>query len=601
MRSIRSRARTVVAFITLAGTLALPSAARAAQTNEFTYLTMSDGIPIAVAISYPDGFATTDDRAWPVLFMMDGYAGGAQALSTSSYGNNYVLIHASIRGTGCSGGRFDLFDRRSAQDGYEIIEWAAARPWANGKTGIVGHSYPGLTGFLVASTDPPSLTAIAISGLIDDLYRGIVYPGGVPNLGFPAVWTLGYRPAFELVGNASRTQSETQGADPRCAANVATRPARDVVNDPVVEGLNHEDSTWWGAKALRTYIRGITKPIHITQQYQDEQTGPRGGHVLWQNIPPSVPKRLVLTNGVHATTSVGSADRLRWLDCWMRGDCRGDILDPQRRVRAHFETRSGAVNEPYIASDWPLPESDWRRLNLRANGSLTEQAPGADEAATTYVSTGAGRQTALTLGMGQGNDGAGQLTYASGPDEAAYSLGFEADTAISGPMNLTLWASVAGVDNDFFVDILDQWPDGKVEYLQRGMQRASHRAIDLLLSDRIASGPRAGEIYRAYHPHTNPQPLVPGAPTKFEIEVFPLSHVFRAGHRLVLKVHAPPAVDPLSIYAYPQPNPPAAVQLLQDAAHTSSLLVPFLNSLPPLGARPACGQQTAIPCFKPVA
>ena len=71
---------------------------------------------------------------------------------------------------------------------------------------------------------------------------------------------------------------------------------------------------WWASHSLITYIRGIRVPIHIDQQYQDEQTGPRGGVVLWQRIPAGVPKRLVLTNGVHATNDIAHPDRVAWLD-----------------------------------------------------------------------------------------------------------------------------------------------------------------------------------------------------------------------------------------------------------------------------------------------
>ena len=70
-----------------------------------------------------------------------------------------------------------------------------------------------------------------------------------------------------------------------CAENVATREPPNVLDDPVVNGsADREDGPWWAAHSLITYIRGIAKPIWIAQQYQDEQTGPRGGVVLWQNI-----------------------------------------------------------------------------------------------------------------------------------------------------------------------------------------------------------------------------------------------------------------------------------------------------------------------------
>ena len=72
----------------------------------FTYATMSDGAKIAMVVTYPAGFRA--GTKWPALFKMDGYEGGAGAEDPAEWGNHYVVIHASIRGTGCSGGRFDL-------------------------------------------------------------------------------------------------------------------------------------------------------------------------------------------------------------------------------------------------------------------------------------------------------------------------------------------------------------------------------------------------------------------------------------------------------------------------------------------------------------
>ena len=115
---------------------------------------MDDGVQIALAVAFPTGFDPADTTTkWPALFEMDGYEGGALPVSPASWGGHYVTIHASLRGTGCSGGAFDLFSARSAQDGHDIIDgWIANQPWSNGDVGIIGHSYPGLTGFWVHVT-----------------------------------------------------------------------------------------------------------------------------------------------------------------------------------------------------------------------------------------------------------------------------------------------------------------------------------------------------------------------------------------------------------------------------------------------------------------
>jgi len=610
----RLRSLTVIAAL-VGGLLAIPIAKTEAAPppSVFTYYTMSDGTSIAVSISYPEGFDASED--YPALLQMDGYGGGGDTINPASWGDRYVTLYASIRGTGCSGGVFNLFDRRHAEDGYEIIEnHIIKESWSNGEVGIIGHSYPGLTGFMVASTDPPHLEAVAISGLIDDLYRGIVYPGGVPNYGFPALWTGVLRPAFELAGNADRYVNETAAADPRCAANIAARPT-DVfgtgaatLQNPILNGATSlDDGDWWRIHSTRTFIRGITKPIHITQQFEDEQTGPRGGHVLFENISESVPKRLVMTNGVHSTTSVAGLDRRAWLDCWIIENGAGPncdaVKDPTKRVNLLVDTTSGAAvpagQFDYSTSNWPAPETQWTRYFLHEGGGLST-ADTVGEAPDSYVSTPEGRQMTADLGMGFGDQGLGKATFFHTKDQLRYSLPITTDTAVAGPINLTLTASSTAPNTDFFVDVLDVDEDGTISYVQRGMQRASHREInpDPNRTDYTPDG----DIYRAWHPHTNTvtKALTPNQPYQFEIEIFPIGYVFRAGHQLVLQIHAPPANDPLSTYAWVSGLPPAVNTVHHDGIaglQPSSVLLPILPTLPVLGDEPTCGQRIGVPCF----
>ena len=47
-----------------------------------------------------------------------------------------MTVLASLRGTGCSSGEFDVFSWRSALDGREVIDdWIARQPWSNGDVG----------------------------------------------------------------------------------------------------------------------------------------------------------------------------------------------------------------------------------------------------------------------------------------------------------------------------------------------------------------------------------------------------------------------------------------------------------------------------------
>lgn len=116
-----------------------PREAGAAPNN---FVTMPDGIDIAINVRLPEGYVA--GHKYPTLFEMSGYDGGSAeghtlvndfGLSevpvlpnddsrqlTDRFNQEYVTIHASVRGSGCSGGEFDLFSTKSAEDGKYIID-----------------------------------------------------------------------------------------------------------------------------------------------------------------------------------------------------------------------------------------------------------------------------------------------------------------------------------------------------------------------------------------------------------------------------------------------------------------------------------------------
>jgi len=94
-----------------------------------------------------------------------------------------------MRGTGCSGGAFDLFGLPVTYDGYDAVETVGNQDWVKGnKVGMGGISFSGITQLFTAGTQPPHLAAIAPMSVTDDAYLSSVYPGGIFNDGFQLDW-----------------------------------------------------------------------------------------------------------------------------------------------------------------------------------------------------------------------------------------------------------------------------------------------------------------------------------------------------------------------------------------------------------------------------
>ena len=67
-----------------------------------------------------------------------------------------------------------------------LVEFLGTQPWSNGKVGMSGGSYLGITQYLTAEQDPPHLAAIAPNEALADVYNDAAFPGGILSLSFDA-------------------------------------------------------------------------------------------------------------------------------------------------------------------------------------------------------------------------------------------------------------------------------------------------------------------------------------------------------------------------------------------------------------------------------
>ncbi|HEX9697329.1 MAG TPA: CocE/NonD family hydrolase [Actinomycetota bacterium] len=626
----------------LAGVLAFAPAQAAPFCNiDLTtapncYVAVDDGTVIAMTVRVPAD-CRDGSRDCPTVFEMAGYENGSsEGLTTIGefrgtaaplardsrqlteiFDGDYATVHASVRGTGCSQGEFDLFSIRSALDGAWLIDnWIAKQDWSNREVGLMGHSYSGITATMIAERQPEHLVAMTVSGLIDDLYRGITYLGGVFNALFPPLWTLGVRPAYDVLGGLAQgigrpiwreipelnpyNQTFDRAQSVQCAGNVATKN-RTVVNDPVVQGaLGSTDGTWWQVRSLITFIDRIEVPTHIAGAYQDEQTGARGFTHLWEQVR-GVPKRLLIFNGDHGTNQSGFVmnDRRAWIDHWMRGvdGGYGTLAQDLTSVDVLQEYR-GTPNSTISDTRFPLSTTAWTPYYFRAGGGLDAAAPGAAEGSTDYLS-GSGRQS---WSYQAGPTAGSPFTTADGPDEATFtSAALTSPLSIAGPITADLYLSSSAPDTALFAQLIDVSPTGQRTYLQRGILKASHRAIDADLSDCVDAANVAADcdapgahLYRPWRPHTNPVPIAPGAVEHYLLEIFPVGHVFRPGHSIMVKIMAPPNVE--SYYSYVSQVAPAVNTLWHDASRPSSITLPVIPNAPVAATGRDCGQLEAVRC-----
>ncbi len=540
----------------------------------------------------------------PTIFTMEGYSGASRPMPniylrmddgelmalriTDGAGprGDYMSVQASTRGTECSGGSFNLYDRRHAWDGYHIVEWIARQDWSNGNVGEFGSSFPGQTGYWVATTKPPHLKAVSANLLHSDIYRDIFMPGGVQNYLFPTLWTYAAGPHRLPQDSAQRESFQN---DEICQQLQASRYSPydlpQAQNEPLFAAARAVDDDWYTAHAAITYADNIKIPYYQQTNWQDEQVGPRAV-VLFNHINPNpvtiensegqqetiVPKKFVTSNGDHGHGGFAGRDRWAFFDMFLLDmpDTTG-LFDHQ--FTNYFEADGdGTATATKSGDAWPFEDTVYEKSYLHEGGVLNDTPPESAEAPDTYIS-GASRQNWFQYAPE--NLGSEVQTARGGyPDQLEYtSEPFTENKVISGPIMMNLAASISSTDADFYVSVSDLFPDGRVSFLQRGLLKASHRRVD---DDRSYYAADGETMVQPYMSHTNPQPVVPNDIVNYKVEIFPLGYIWRPGHRILIQIHTPPILEKIWGYT-PTHHQPAAVTVHHDAANQSWIQWPVVT------------------------
>ncbi len=573
------------------------------------YVTVRDGVELAMTVRLPPG-KKLSDGPFPTLVEYSGYqvaapndllasvirsvTGGpavndplAPATSTA-VGSviapllGFAVVSVQMRGSGCSGGAFDLFSLPTTYDGYDAIETVAAQRWVKGgKVGMAGISFSGITQLFTAGTRPPHLAAISPMSVTDDLYTATGNPGGIRNSGFATSWIdermRDARPAPD--GGQPYARALVKRGDRRCAANQKLRlQTRDTVK--LLKDNPFRTPALFAGRSPTDWMQNITVPTFLVGQYQDEQTG---GHFVGSlsKLSRNPKVWISLQNGVHAD-SLGPVTMTRWVEFLklyvgnevptippsilaLSGELyrfladagaapvqqsrfagTTDVAAAKRvferdpRVRLLMDNGASAAGPGSIGSTWELGYGAWLPREvapsayfLGAGGALTRSRPAAGTAS--YVADPRARPRKTLPGDGAEDAWKAQPPYTWAPVAAGKGLGWttaplDADVVIAGPSSFDVLLKSSARDTDLQVTLSEVRPDGRETYVQNGWLRASHRALDRRRSTALDPVPT--------HLREDAAPLPRGRFTLVRVPVFPVAHAFRAGSRIRVTLQA---------------------------------------------------------------
>jgi uncharacterized protein len=481
----------------------------------------SDGVTLRADVYYPTD-PSTGQRApgrFPVILAQTPYncstpQSAAVPYNTSYFvDRGYIFVIACLRGTGRSGGTFDLLDPREASDGVRLVEWAAHQlPGSDGLIGGNGCSYVGITQLMTAAAlgpNSPLKTIIPAGVSADELYRELFYSWGMPT----DFTTIGAPEALAEMGPRGVAWGEQNLPNMLGGGSLAYDgpywQQRTVANYVVRAAANHIPALiWLGWNDLVT-----SAGPNVYSEYQNVYTHRPALGPMSPGQRATGDAQLVVGPWSHCE-GVSDPLELEWYDTWLKHEPTG-MADTTTPIHAYENGAKTWIN----TSDYPMV-AKYTRYYLNSGGTLTTATPASSSTA------------ALTYAQPQPSVPGTMVTYTSAPLPDGATL--------SGPVSASIYASSSGRNLSLIATLEDVAPDGTVTDLTTGNVVGSLRALD----QQRNWYDQDGVDIRPYGTFAADSYLTPGQPELFQFTLRPVVATVAPGDslRVVVTTQTPDSV-----------------------------------------------------------
>ncbi len=472
------------------------------------HVKMRDGISLLVNIYLPDKVGK-----YPVIMCMTPYGKDEQPehydilkitgidvgdFKTSEYTifegpdpvfwvkRGYVVIHANARGMWNSEGMAVIFDKQNGIDYYDLIEWAAAQEWSNGKVGLTGVSYLAWSQWMVAPLAPPHLAAICPWEAFSDMYREVAYHGGIREIG--------------LMGQLSKR---------RFYAHYNRKYG--IKEDLMTSIKQHPffDSYW---KDKNPDLSKINVPALVCASWSDQGLHTRGSLIGYSTINSKY--KWLFTHGRKKWETYYGNEALemqtKFFDYFLKSTNNTMLQQPKIRLEVRNSYYKAEVR---YANEWPLANVAHKKLFLDASDHSMSLNLSKEENYIRYCGLN-GKES----------------------DSAVFNFKFSETMELTGGMRLKVWvSSESETDFNLYVAVKKMDSAGNEVYFSgyngnpfdmvaKGWLKVSHRETDEVLST----------IEVPYHPHQRKMPLDINQVVPVEVEILSSSTLFEKGTLLQL-------------------------------------------------------------------
>jgi putative CocE/NonD family hydrolase len=490
--------------------------------------------------------------------------------------DGYIFVFQNLRGRFKSEGVFklsswvDLSDSTATNettDAYDTIEWLVKHvPNNNGRVGMYGVSYDGLTTALAMLKPHPALKAVSEQAspvdqwMNDDMHR---YGALRESYAFE----------YSVMEQADKNQNTNFDFDVYDSyswylrlgplSNANARYLKNKIpfwNDMMA----HPDyDEFWKHEAWVRQLDSTTVPNLNVAGFWDQED-PWGPWQIFRHAERHDPEHtnyMVAGPWYHGEWQRSKADSIGLISFGgheTAREFREQIEAPFFRYYLHgkgekpdwqAKTFQSGSNAWKAYDSWPPKNAVSRKLYLHGDGTLSFAGPGRSRAPAyrEYVSDPANpvpyRERPISPTYPRGDwrtwEVADQRFVDGRPDVLTYvSEPLTEDLTVTGELAANLYASSSGTDADFIVKLIDVYPDtaqpnawDKDDGPKPGQYEQSVNGYELPIAMEV----RRGRYLESFE---DAKPLVANKPIKWAIPLRDHDHVFLKGHRLMVQVQS---------------------------------------------------------------
>jgi len=497
--------------------------------------------------------------------------------------DGYIFVIQNLRGRFKSEGVFnlsswvDLNDPKATNettDAYDSIEWLVKNvPNNNGKVGMFGVSYDGLTTALTLLHPHPALKAISEQASpVDQWMNDDDHRYGALRESYDFEYAV-----MEQADKNKNTHFEFETYD-TYEWYLDLGPLSNI-NAKYLHGsipywnstIDHPDyDEFWKKEAWVRQLHASSVPNLNVAGFWDQED-PWGPWQIFKHAEESDPQHtnfIVAGPWYHGEWQSPKGESIGIIPFGgheTAREFRENIEAPFFRYYLHGKgdkpawqasTFQSGSNTWHTYLAWAPKEAKITNLYLHADGTLSFTPPeqANDHAYREYVSDPADpvpyRQRPISPTYPGGDwrtwEVADQRFVDHRPDVLSFvSAPLDHDLTVTGPLAADLFASTSGTDSDFVVKLIDVYPQDAQkdnwnadEGPKPGQYAQSLNGYELPVAMEV----RRGRYLTSFE---NPQPLVANKPTEWNVPLRDHDHVFLKSHRIMVQIQSTwfPVID----------------------------------------------------------